>query len=557
MNFNEITTRAELADFLGIPAKKLTYVLYVKHTDSFYETFTIPKKNGEPRTIHSPKKELKNIQLKLLTALSTHIKQYNLVNSVNENIAHAFSKGKSIFTNASHHTNKLYILNVDLKDFFEHFHFGRVRGFFHKNKMFCLPIEVATIIAQLTCYKGFLPQGAPTSPIITNLICNILDMHIIKVAKKYGLHYTRYADDMTFSTNRKDFKEKHVAFLNELKAEVESFKFEINEQKTRLIYNSSRQEVTGLVVNKKVNVSRNYYRETRAMAHRLYTTGAFQISDSDGTINQLDGRFSFINQADKYNNALNIMLNREKPHRPEQLKYRERDYQYFLFYKYFYANTKPLIVTEGKTDIIYLKSALKKYYQEYPLLVKKENDRFEFNVSFLNRTKRLSYFLGITQDGADAMKNIFNLYTGKHSFPALEKYFSSISNNSPSNPVLLIFDNEQKTKRPLKVFLSHIQYKEPLLYDKPYNVLSNLFVITNPLVNNLQECDIEGLFDEATLLHTINGKSFCKDDDYDKSKYYGKSYFANYVSSNYDSIDFENFKPFLDTINSTIENYKK
>ena len=293
------------------------------------------------------------------------------------------------------------------------------------------------------------------------------------------------------------------------------------------------------------------------MAHRLYTTGAFQISDSDGTINQLDGRFSFINQADKYNNALNIMLNREKPHRPEQLKYRERDYQYFLFYKYFYANTKPLIVTEGKTDIIYLKSALKKYYQEYPLLVKKENDRFEFNVSFLNRTKRLSYFLGITQDGADAMKNIFNLYTGKHSFPALEKYFSSISNNSPSNPVLLIFDNEQKTKRPLKVFLSHIQYKEPLLYDKPYNVLSNLFVITNPLVNNLQECDIEGLFDEATLLHTINGKSFCKDDDYDKSKYYGKSYFANYVSSNYDSIDFENFKPFLDTINSTIENYKK
>lgn len=557
MNLNEISTRTELADFLEIPIHKLTYILYVKHPHSYYETFEIPKKNGELRTIHAPKKELKYIQTKLLAALSAHVTKYNLVNATTENISHAFKKNKSIFTNASYHKDKRYILNVDLKDYFEHFHFGRVRGYFHKNKMFCLPIEIATIIAQLTCYNGSLPQGAPTSPIITNLICNILDMHIIKLARKYGLHYTRYADDMTFSTNRKDFPQTYISFLNDLKSEIESFGFEINENKTRLIYNTSRQEVTGLVVNKKVNVCKSYYKETRAMAHRLYTTGSFQISDIEGTINQLNGRFSFINQADKYNNSINIKLHHEKPHRPEQLKYREKDYQYFLFYQYFYANEKPLIVTEGKTDIVYLKSALKKYYKDYPSLIKKEGNKFEFNVSFLNKTKRLSYFLGINQDGADTMKNIYNLYTGAHNYPHLNEYFYSKSKKIPTNPVLLVFDNEQKSTRPLKTFLSHIKQKEQLHSNEAKNIVSNLYIITNPLVRNKEECEIEDLFDDATLSHTINGKTFSRDDNYDTSIYYGKSHFANYISSDYLMIDFENFKPFLDVISKTIDKYKK
>lgn len=89
-----------------------------------------------------------------------------------------------------------------------------------KNKDFQLPKEVATIIAQLSCYMGHLPQGAPSSPIITNLICQILDMRLLKLAKKYKLDYTRYADDLTFSTNNSSFIESLSLFYDELSQEI-------------------------------------------------------------------------------------------------------------------------------------------------------------------------------------------------------------------------------------------------------------------------------------------------------------------------------------------------
>ena len=108
------------------------------------------------------------------------------------------------------------VLNIDLENFFESFHFGRVRGFFIKNNNFLLPIEVATVIAQISCYEGKLPQGAPSSPIISNLICEILDYRLLKIAKKYKLNYTRYADDLTFSTNDKNFLGLQMEFYEEI-----------------------------------------------------------------------------------------------------------------------------------------------------------------------------------------------------------------------------------------------------------------------------------------------------------------------------------------------------
>ncbi|HFK0704319.1 TPA: RNA-directed DNA polymerase, partial [Listeria monocytogenes] len=178
----------------------------------------------------------------------------------------------------------------------------------------------------------------------------------------------------------------------------------------------SRQLVTGLVVNKKINVDRRYYKETRAMAHRLYKTGEFQIDDKNGTLNQLEGRFSFINQVQRYNNVID-----SSKHDFNNLNAFEKQYQAFLFYKYFYANNKPHIVTEGKTDINYIKAALKKHHLEFPnLIVKKEDGEFDFRVAFLKRTNRLAYFLNIKKDGADTMKNIC-------------KYFFDIENNEVPN----------------------------------------------------------------------------------------------------------------------------
>ena len=170
-----------------------------------------------------------------------------------------------------------------------------------------LPHEAAVTIAQLACYKGKLPQGAPTSPIITNLICQVLDMHLLSLAKRYKLDYTRYADDLTFSTNNKSFLEKWAEFYSELDRKIKKAGFSINERKTRIAYRDSKQVVTGLVVNKKISVDHSYYRKVRAMAHSLYKTGSYEVDGKEGTIKQLEGRFSYIDHIDKYKNKCDSM----------------------------------------------------------------------------------------------------------------------------------------------------------------------------------------------------------------------------------------------------------
>ena len=143
--------------------------------------------------------------------------------------------------------------------------------------------------------------------------------------------------------------------MNELASVIKSASFTINPQKTRLQYKSSQQKVTGLVVNQKVNIDHAYYRATKAMAYHQYTEGSFKIGEMDGTLNQLEGRFAFINQIDKFNNKKD-----GQKHSVYSLNGRERQYQAFLFYRYFFCAEKPVIITEGKTDILYLKAALKK-----------------------------------------------------------------------------------------------------------------------------------------------------------------------------------------------------
>ena len=550
--FNDIKTRNELAEFLDIPIRKLTYVLYKKGIENYYTSFEIPKKSCGVRQINAPQGDLKEIQKKLANALENFQTEYIKENQIQAKVSHAFEKKKGIITNSAIHRYKRVVLNLDLENFFESFHFGRVRGFFEKNRNFCFPIEVATILAQLACYKGSLPQGAPSSPIITNLICNILDMRLLKTARKYKLDYTRYADDLTFSTNDKRFLEDREKFLDEVIEVIKKSGFMLNTKKTRLSLNNSRQMVTGLVVNKKINVPRDYYKKTRAMANSLYKEGEFKIDDLQGTINQLEGRFSFINQIDWYNNR-----NDDKQHSFRKLCSREEQYQRFLFYRYFFFNSKPLIVTEGKTDIAYVKAALKARYKEYPNLVRKTKDGFEFKISFLRRTKRLDYFLGIVQDGADAMKNIFNCYSEKGQPVNLSEYFKKKYNLQPLYPVILIFDNEQKSDRPLKKFLNHIGQKELLAVKQYGRVIENLFVLTNPLIGDKTECEIEDLFDESVLSHTIGGKTFSRDKNADSEKNYGKKIFSDYIAKNFEEINFDNFKPLLNDLGKILKEFKE
>lgn len=577
--FKDVENRDDLFERLGISKQLATYLLYGKGIDNCYSTFVIEKRNGDPRVINAPNKELKSVQKRLVNAILLQ-RSCNNQNGKSLKIAHAFEKNKSIITNAKVHRNKRFVLNVDLEDFFTSFHFGRVRGFFENDNTFKVPRKVATVIAQLTCYKGVLPQGAPSSPIITNLICRIMDLRILKLSKKFNLNYTRYADDLCFSTNDQKFLLDEQVFLSKLTREICKAGFKINSKKTRLQFRDSRQKVTGLVVNRKLNVPREFYKNTRAMANKLYANSEFTIDGKKGSIDQLEGRFAFINQIDRWNNSLELeqsitsnMLNyqklllRSKYQNKEifgRLNAREREYQKFLYYKYFYGNDKPIVVTEGKTDILYIKAALKNLYQSYPDLVERIGNDYKFKVSFFKKSKnnkeipRIKYFLNIPQDGADSMKNLYSFFSDKNScYPNYLDYFQKKYSSKPLNPVIFIFDNEiENNKKPARNFVNHIKIRGALseLRDKQrLRIIGNLYMIVTPLVNSLKETDIESLFSSQTLEHKIDGKSFNRNGG---KEYYGKGIFAQYVSKNYENIDFTNFKPLLDNLNKVIIDYK-
>ncbi len=566
MDFKEIKTRNELADFLGIKRSTLSYILYRKRIENCYTTFEIPKKSGGVRKISAPVDELKYIQRKLASALWLHQLNVWEENGITPMISHAFEKKKSIISNAKIHRNKRYVLNIDLENFFDSFHFGRVRGYFQKNNYFKLNEEVSTILAQLTCYEGRLPQGAPTSPILANMICQIMDMRILKIAKRYHCDYTRYADDLTFSTNDKKFVELYSDFYQKIEREINKSGFWVNPNKTRLMYRDSRQVVTGLVVNQKVNVIYTYYRKARAMADCLYKTGNFIIDGKEGTLNQLEGIFSFINQIDCYNNKL--PNSSELPQKSKQLfrclNGREKQYQKFLFYRYFYAHTKPLIITEGKTDVRYVKAALKSLYVEFPDLISKNEDgTFEFKISFLHRTKRLNYFFGIDFDGADTNTMfIKNFLSDKKSdnLPDYYECFIKASKQRPQNPVIFIFDNEltdSKNKKPLRNLVNETKLDAPTLKQRCYLKLQrNIYVAVPPLVQSKEECEIEDLFSEEVLQTEINGRHFDRKVKKGDSKHYGKEDFSKYVYENYRNIDFSQFIPLLTALQSSITDYR-
>lgn len=190
---------------------------------------------------------------------------------------HGFTKSRGIVTNAESHVRKKFILNLDLEDFFGSINFGRVRGMFMA-KPYSMPPSVATVLAQICCHENKLPQGAPTSPIISNMICSRLDKELHDTADRYGCIYTRYADDITISCSRASFPPSLAYVSNEngirrvevgdkIKAIITNSGFRINDRKTRLLDRSQRQEVTGLTVNRFANIDRKYVRNLRALLH--------------------------------------------------------------------------------------------------------------------------------------------------------------------------------------------------------------------------------------------------------------------------------------------------
>ena len=253
-------------DAFSFSMQQLTYYSNPNNVRGRYHHFSIPKKSGGKRNIAAPSKGLGHI-LYYVNILLKAVYQPS-------DFAMGFVEGRCVVDNALRHIGQNYVFNTDLENFFPSIEQPRVWKRFQL-KPFNFKQPIANILAGLCCIKEknedgtvkyVVPQGAPTSPLITNAICDTLDCRLSGLARRFNLHYSRYADDITFSSMHNVYKEDGE-FRTELKRIIEGQNFKMNEAKTRLQKIGERQEVTGLTVSNKINTSTAYVAEIRNLLH--------------------------------------------------------------------------------------------------------------------------------------------------------------------------------------------------------------------------------------------------------------------------------------------------
>lgn len=556
------TSLTDIATLVGFKPAALSFVLYKKPAPSNYKKFEIPKRYGGTRQISAPIDQLKLIQRRLATILQNCAEDISKANGFRDEIAHGFKRKRSIVTNAKRHRRRRYVFNVDLKDFFATINFGRVRGYFIKDRNFALNESAATVLAQIVCYENGLPQGSPCSPVVSNLIGHVLDIHLARLAATWGCTYTRYADDLTFSTNKRHFPEAiarksasdpHVWLPGDDLVEiVRKSKFEINPSKTRMQYRDSRQTVTGIVVNERLNVRREYRHLVRAMVHRLVNTGSFEIvqqvtdngsQSTQGTREQLHGMLGFIDQLDRYNRDIQKRVDKIKD--GGKLSTKESMYRRFLLFTALYAAPKSVIVCEGATDNVYLLHAIRSLAEAYPKLVAVEPDGGKkLKVRILKyASSGTGRILGIYGGGASNLKNLIHNYRKEK-----ERF------KAPGlvHPVVLLVDNDTGAKAVYDA-IGQITKQKPTGKEDFIHVTGNMYVVPTPY-DKSKTSVIEDCFNSATKSVLVDGKEFHPGDDLDPDSHYGKMVFAHkVVAKNADTIDFSGFKAILDRIVAVIE----
>lgn len=259
-NLPVIFDKNHLSKLLGINSSVLSYYIY--YTEQFYSDFKIPKKRGGYRKIEAPSLNLKKIQRWILDNI---LKCFPI-----SNYAVGFRENYSILNNAKPHTNKKIIYNIDIMDFFPSINQNDVYFIFY-NKGYTS--EVSYIFSKLLTFKEHLPQGAPSSPYIANLKCEKMDFSLGQLANRIGATYTRYADDMTFSSND---VEGLLSNLRIIKKIVHNNNFNLNIKKERLKYNNQKQEVTGLIVNDGIKVKRSYKKEIEKHIYYCKKYGVYE-----------------------------------------------------------------------------------------------------------------------------------------------------------------------------------------------------------------------------------------------------------------------------------------
>lgn len=562
-------TRKELAALIGYKPKSLTAIVYKTAPQLKYTVFDIDKKSGGKRTIKTPEPKLKKLQSHLSHLL------YQCLGEIEKERGHkpisfGFRKDRSIAENAARHKRRRWVLNLDLEDFFPSFNFGRVRGFFLRDKSFLLHPEVATTIAQIACDGVALPQGSPCSPVISELIAQILDARLVRLAKKHRVTYTRYADDIAFSTSQIEFPAGLATqdttnatiwhLSDELIGKIVNSGFVVNSTKTRMHFRGSRQMVTGLVVNDKVNVRSDYYRRSRAMCDSVFKTGEYYKTslppqkENDEpkpkltkSLSPLEGVLSYIYSITQTEERREVQEQRQKPRAIRKI------YRRFLFYKYCIALQAPLIITEGKTDPIYLREAVKNRIKYHPILGVPGNNRFDHAVRYYNYVGTAHEIMDLGGGTGDLKSIPLDYLRNLKQHDGSHKPFA---HKPMSHPVIIILDNDDglatiasTIKKNFKVSISIGSTSDF------YHVTDNLYIVKTPEVGKAHTC-IEDLFPKKWRDTKLNGKKLNTASKIDPEKDLSKEAFAkSVVRPNAAQIDFSGFDPLLDRICKAIEHH--
>lgn len=557
----------DVAAILGYKPASLSYILYKMPPQLKYREFDIPKRGGGKRKIAAPNPQLRSLQRHLANVLYGCWEEIEAKHPKRKPLAHGFSRDRSILTNAHPHKGRRFVLNVDLEDFFPSINFGRVRAFFIHDHEFGLVPKVATVLAQVACHDNALPQGSPCSPIISNLVGHILDARLVGFAKAHGCTYTRYADDITLSTNNKTFP-KAVAVAKgddwklgkKLVSKIEGAGFAINSKKTRMQCRPGRQLVTGLTVNRKVNIRADYYRYARAMCYSLFQKGSIHSpqNHSIGKVEngvqplsstQLGGILSHIYAV---KDASDRRADADKKKNPTAIR---TLYRLFLFHQTFVDLPKPLLVCEGKTDNTYLKLAIKSRAAKFPLLGKLVGTEFHFGVSFFG------YGKGKRTDGK-AKRDILQLMggTGDLKFLVIDygRLLAKFKFAPMQAPVVIVVDNDSGAKHVFDAARSVFQKKIELTSTAQfYHIHANLYLVKTVEGAGAGESCIEDCFDKPTLAMTLDGKTFNPKKPLGSANEISKSVFAEkLVRPNADKISFAGFDTLLARIEAALHDHK-
>ena len=564
---DQLRTATNIRDFaplIGFKPKKLAFVLYGVPDHSKYTSFTIQKSRGGTRTIAAPNPRLKLAQTRTHLLLTRILNSIEKELEVNEScgLSHGFHKKRSTFTNAARHKERKWVLNIDLLEFFPSINFGRVRGFFIKNKFFRLNESVATILAQIACHQNELPQGSPCSPIISNLVTQPLDIHLSNFATVNRCTYTRYADDITFSTNLVSFPsaiayrklgDEHAWILaDELRSRIHRSGFRVNEKKTRMMYNRSRQDVTGFTVNKKVNANTDYIRAARAQLNQLVCTGSCYYSNNAKdkekkgplTVNRLLGKWAYAFHPKK------IEQQNKRLDAKDETSF-VRHYRNLLDFVNFWQNERPIILCEGETDNIYIRCALKQEGDNWPKLWDSTTRKMNVQLKNYSRTTDLVQHL---KGGAGDLRVFINKYAER------TKRFSNIA---PSNPVLILIDNDHGSKGKNGLFgaVKNVGgFPEKVDgTEKFYAVGVNLYAVPVPISTGMEHAAIEDLFTDKDKNRLLNGKVLCRDESkFDKEKNIGKAVFAKkIILEKWREIDFRGFSLLLGNMSEAIRHFEQ